>query len=245
MTAVLGNSLDYYALADVTATVVLFGNTTANCSMQVLLLKGRIATWSIHLFLFIASPSTMPSVSLKIKHFAPITFPWTFIDDSQPHIFSVYPPDGPTTGYRIVTLDVRNWPGLAHVFAEDEDGISVTFGGREAFKVRKVTEERAVGNAGEIKTRISILAPSFPAFGTVDMILSLNAGAEDAPSLQTEFTFYSTCDFELFWQGSIRFRCRHGCPSVVSTCGCSVLFHILYQATSSALLEGFVHKKCL
>ena len=118
-------------------------------------------------------------------------------------------------GYRIVTLDVRKWPGLAHMFAEDEDVISVMFGGREAFKIRKVNEDSAVGNAGEIETLISVLAPSFPVFGSVDMILSLNE--------------------------SIRFRCRHGCPSVISTCGCIVLFHILHQATSFALLEGFVH----
>jgi hypothetical protein len=220
MTAVLGNiPPQYYALEDITATVVLFDNTTAKCSVQAAF-EGEGATWSIHLFVA-APPTTMAprrmqnveadialsmpadlrsaSVSLTIKNFAPISFPWTFIDDSQPYIFSVYPPDGPATGYRIVTLDVRNWPGLANVFAEDEAGISVTFGGREAFKVRTVTEkEVAVGDVGQIKTLISIMAPSFPAFGTVDMALSLNGGAEDAPILQTEFTFYSTCDFESF-----------------------------------------------
>ena len=107
-------------------------------------------------------------------------------------------------GYRIVTLDVCNWPGLAYMFAEGEDVISVMFGGREAFKIRKLNEDSAVGNAGEIKTLISILAPSFLFFffGTVDMTLSLNE--------------------------SIRFRCRHGCPSVISTCVCNVLFHILH-----------------
>jgi hypothetical protein len=219
MTAVLSNILEYYALADVTATVVLFDGTTANCSVRAAY-EGDGATWSIHLFLA-APPTTMDvrrmqsaeadiassvpadlrsaTVSLAISNFAPISFPWNFIDDSQPYIFSVYPPDGPQTGYRIVTLDVRNWPGLANVFAEDEEGISVTFGGREAFKVRKVTEEEAVGNAAEIKTLISIMVPSFPAFGAVDMTLSLNAGgAEDTPILHAEFMFYSTCNFESF-----------------------------------------------
>jgi hypothetical protein len=114
---------------------------------------------------------------------------------TQPYIFSVYPPDGPTTGYRIVTLDVRHWPGLERVFAEDGEGISVTFGGREAL-IRKVTEQ--VMESGPIKTLISVSAPSFPVFGTVDVTLSLQAGAEDAPILQSEFTFYSTCDFDVF-----------------------------------------------
>ncbi len=108
----------------------------------------------------------------------------------------MYPPDGPTTGYRIVTLDVRNWPGLERAFAADGDGISVTFGGREALKIRKVTEE--VMESGRTKTLVSILAPSFPVFGTVDITLSLQAGAGDAPIVRSEFTFYSTCDFESF-----------------------------------------------
>ncbi len=34
MTAVLGNSQEYHALADITATAVLFDNTTAKCSVQ-------------------------------------------------------------------------------------------------------------------------------------------------------------------------------------------------------------------
>ena len=34
MTTVLGNSREYHALADITATVVLFDNTTAKCSVE-------------------------------------------------------------------------------------------------------------------------------------------------------------------------------------------------------------------
>jgi hypothetical protein len=223
MTVVLGNVRESYAIADFTAMVMQCEGEGDDATVSVQAAsQGKDGTYSVLLLITappqsevrrrriqsaitesFSNPSTLTiadmriTVSLFIKGLeTPISFPWMFLDDSQPYIFSVYPPDGPTTGYRVVTLDVRHWPGLERVFAEDGEGISVTFGGREALKIRKVTEE--VMENGHIQTLISVLAPSFPVFGTVDIMLSLQAGAEDAPIVQSEFTFYSTCDYDVF-----------------------------------------------
>jgi hypothetical protein len=220
MTVVLGNVRESYAIADFTAMAMRFDDATVSVQAAS---QGKDGAYSVLLLITAPPPSGVrrrmqsgitesfsntstfttadmtTTVSLFIKGWRrlSISFPWMFLDDSQPYIFSVYPYDGPTTGYRLVTLDVRHWPGLERVFVtSDGEGISVTFGGREALKIRKVTEE--VMENGHIKTLISVLAPSFPVFGTVDITLSLQAGAEDAPIVQSEFTFYSTCDFDLF-----------------------------------------------
>ncbi len=176
-----------------TADAITAQILTTECKVQFAVRDG--STLSIYVVIPSVPANTgTTAISLSIAGFeTPLSVPWEVIDDSQAYIASVFPQDGPITGYRIVTLEVRNWPA---VFAQGKDGISVTFGKTQALAVRSVTEE----DAGK-KALISVQAPLFPAFGTVALTLSLKAGTDQDPVLAATFTFYSTCDFESYCDG--------------------------------------------
>jgi hypothetical protein len=200
VTVVLGNIKEPLTTDDVAAAIAVGANdegatVSEVCTVQIVS-EGEAGEVTLHVVIpTVPGDAGQTSISITVGNFE-VVVPWEVVDDSQPYIFSTFPPNGPTTGHQIVNVEIRNWAGLAQLFEEDAEGIAVAFGQLEALAVRHVSEE-ALEN-GQVNTLVSVLAPPFSAFGTVDMTVSLKAGTENDPVLATEFEYYTTCDFDTF-----------------------------------------------